>query len=521
MSVVGRRSVLIMFVLGVLLVIGFHYADRMTDAGAMPGREVSSTVIRRRIILPMVSAASEERGTPEPQEGRPERKILFHEPVDFVSELITSLEDRVRSSFREQEAGGRTDQGNFCRTMALEMTKSEAESLLAKGDDVLKKIPSIAGFPKASPLFRSMQLFALLFPAVENITTTASAGAAASPPSFSCGSVLMDHLFEWAFHSIGNEFRNLQPKNEGIFYLSHRRMSRSRGIGGHWRFGWFPQALAERVAAAKHNNFTMMYLSIHDADLWTIASESHGGKERITEALEKFPNAFLIHPSGRTDKDGHLYRTVPIPHAPSEIVFIDFPAIRVPYEQRTVKKVAWRGSTTGEYQKPYSHTDRYRMVKAFQQLNANGSADVAFSGIAQGNNPDFPLGASLDRRQIMHHKATLDVDGNSNSWEGLRWKLLAGAAVVKVRSGLGFVQWYYHRMRSGEELIETDVEHVVSEAMRVVDNATLGTHLAEKALAFGEKYLTPAAVDEAVWDLIGNVWRYGYDFGKDWRIRHQ
>ena len=122
---------------------------------------------------------------------------------------------------------------------------------------------------------------------------------------------------------------------------------------------------------------------------------------------------------------------------------------------------------------------------------------------------------------MMHYKATLDVDGNTNSWEGLRWKLLAGAAVVKVRSGLGFVQWYYHRMRSGEELIETDVEHVVSEAMRVVDNATLGTHLAEKALAFGEKYLTPAAVDEAVWDLIGNVWRYGYDFGKDWRIRHQ
>jgi hypothetical protein len=245
--------------------------------------------------------------------------------------------------------------------------------------------------------------------------------------------------------------------------------------------------------------------------------------------LGRYPNLFFLHPSpsvyfppgifSADRQEGTLYRTVPMPHSLSESNKMDLPSLRVPYDQRTIHKVAWRGSTTGEYQRPYSRTDRYRMVAAFVGA---AMGDVAYSGLCQGIKKHIlpAYGQKLSRAEIMHHRATLDVDGNSNSWEGLRWKLLAGAAVVKVRSGLGFVQWYYHHMRSGEELIETDVEHVVDAAMRVVNNGTLGAHLAARALAFAERHLTQAAVDAAVWDLVGNVWRYGYDFGMDWRIRH-
>ena len=370
-----------------------------------------------------------------------------------------------------------------------------------------------------------IDLFALVFPTSSTSSSSlrdARGGAGNIPLTPTCIDELHDAVTDWAVTVVGGELRRMHKKNQGVLYVSLPSRCNFVALGRSFRKGWYPQKLVAKVAKKTHTNFTLMYLTFHDADVWTISATDRG-HDHIYRFLRNHPNVFFLHCSPTTElSSGTLFRTVPIPHAPSEIVFIDFPAIRVPYEQRIVKKVAWRGSTTGEYQKPYSHTDRYRMVKAFQPVNLLDRSDVAFGAVAQGRSiPEFRIGQPISRRHMMHYKATLDVDGNTNSWEGLRWKLLAGAAVVKVRSGLGFVQWYYHRMRSGEELIETDVEHVVSEAMRVVDNATLGTHLAEKALAFGEKYLTPAAVDEAVWDLIGNVWRYGYDFGKDWRIRHQ
>ena len=342
----------------------------------------------------------------------------------------------------------------------------------------------------------------------------------------SCAKSLFHELVRWVIETTARELRNLHTWNKGELYITNgNNQMFSTTLDANFRKGWYPQKLVADVARKTHVNFTLMYLTFHDADVWTIMGAKNGRRQaeaQIHDFLRRHPNFFFLHPSPTSERTrGTLYRTVPVPHSLTEQSRIK-PELRVPYNERNIRKVVWRGSTTGEYQKPYSKTDRYRMVKAFATDEmAKGRADVAYSGLCQGvKRHQLPaFGGSIARGAMMRHRVTLDVDGNSNSWEGLRWKLMAGAAVVKVRSGLGFVQWYYHRLRNGEELIETDVEHVVRESMRVLDNATLGAHLAKQALAFGDKYLTHAAINEAVWDLVGNVWRYGYDFEKDWRIQ--
>ena len=44
-------------------------------------------------------------------------------------------------------------------------------------------------------------------------------------------------------------------------------------------------------------------------------------------------------------------------------------------------------------------------------------------------------------------------DGNVNSW-GLLWKLLSGSCVIRIRSTRG--QWFHHRLRHLQHLVEVD-----------------------------------------------------------------
>ena len=49
--------------------------------------------------------------------------------------------------------------------------------------------------------------------------------------------------------------------------------------------------------------------------------------------------------------------------------------------------------------------------------------------------------------EFNRYKYQIDIDGNTNSWPGLFWKLLSGSPVLKVASPSGHRQWYYDRLR--------------------------------------------------------------------------
>jgi hypothetical protein len=46
----------------------------------------------------------------------------------------------------------------------------------------------------------------------------------------------------------------------------------------------------------------------------------------------------------------------------------------------------------------------------------------------------------------LRYRYQIDIDGNSNAWEGLFMRLLTGSPVLKVASGPGYEQWYYDRL---------------------------------------------------------------------------
>ena len=56
------------------------------------------------------------------------------------------------------------------------------------------------------------------------------------------------------------------------------------------------------------------------------------------------------------------------------------------------------------------------------------------------------LGAPVSAAHFPRWRYQIDIDGNSNAWEGLFTKLLTGSLVLKVESAFGFRQWYYDRL---------------------------------------------------------------------------
>mmetsp|Transcript_3255 Transcript_3255/g.8055 ORF Transcript_3255/g.8055 Transcript_3255/m.8055 type:complete len:444 (-) Transcript_3255:37-1368(-) len=53
--------------------------------------------------------------------------------------------------------------------------------------------------------------------------------------------------------------------------------------------------------------------------------------------------------------------------------------------------------------------------------------------------------------QIRNYKVLIDIDGNSNSWEGTFWKLLSNSVTVKIECS--YHQWYYYQLKSWEHYV--------------------------------------------------------------------
>jgi len=115
----------------------------------------------------------------------------------------------------------------------------------------------------------------------------------------------------------------------------------------------------------------------------------------------------------------------------------------------------WRGSTTGI---TTGGTPPWRGLPRIQLCEiaaANpGLIDAGITGISQIDDPECR--AELEARNLMrpfvdvlsyrNYRYQIDIDGNSNAWEGLIVRLLTGGPVLKVASPGGFQQWYYDRL---------------------------------------------------------------------------
>lgn len=264
-----------------------------------------------------------------------------------------------------------------------------------------------------------------------------------------------------------------------------------------------------------------LHQNVGDADPWADARiQPDAPATRILlEIVEKHQNLFWLHwnPSVMNLSTGHVAtRMVPIPD--EEVVTPMKGRVKSPPCLERVQRVAWRGATTGIGRPTYSFSDRYRTVDAFAH---NPNADVKFDrinqGVSIGNQSSLMKGSRMSKSQFSRFAVLLDVDGNVNAWEGLRWKLFAGAVVVKVDPH-NFVQWYYPQLKHGTHLYLTNVEEVVPSALTVLNNPVDRCESVSAAAAdFARRFLTKDSSFDALHEALLNLDRYRTP--QDWRVR--
>lgn len=116
----------------------------------------------------------------------------------------------------------------------------------------------------------------------------------------------------------------------------------------------------------------------------------------------------------------------------------------------------WRGNTTGRplFQGNWETLPRVALCSYTGKWAHTKLFDVALSGLAQIDSEQVAadimargyIGGQVPWWDWAQCKYQIDIDGNTNAWSGLFYRLLSGSAVLKVTSHQGFMQWYYDRL---------------------------------------------------------------------------
>lgn len=129
-----------------------------------------------------------------------------------------------------------------------------------------------------------------------------------------------------------------------------------------------------------------------------------------------------------------------------------------PWTERKAQ-LCWRGASTGNRQilrlTDWRDLPRLKLCRLVKAIGRNDLFDVGLSELVQIWDPtelQAIAEAGIQREKwpqlrTLEHRHTIDIDGNSSSWQGLFTKLLMGATVIKIDSEVGFRQWYYDRLR--------------------------------------------------------------------------
>jgi hypothetical protein len=157
----------------------------------------------------------------------------------------------------------------------------------------------------------------------------------------------------------------------------------------------------------------------------------------------------------------------------------------------------WRGSTTGI---PTDKAVGWRSlprIRLCEIAAANAELiDAGITSISQITDPEAPselAARNLMRERVnpltyLNYRYQIDIDGNSNAWEGLFLRLLSGGAVLKVASPLGYQQWYYDRLKPWTNFIpvDTDMADLVEKVIWLRDHDDAARKIGEAGRALAE-----------------------------------
>lgn len=153
----------------------------------------------------------------------------------------------------------------------------------------------------------------------------------------------------------------------------------------------------------------------------------------------------------------------------------------------------WRGGSTGPCIAVPADLDLNQRTHACRLLPRTvPCCDVRLSNICQVRAPEMEahlqplLGRIVGKREQLRHRYLLDLDGNSNAWSGLFWKLYSNSVVIKVQSP--YRQWYYGHLRDGVNVfLATSVRDVARVMRRARRNPRLAARVARRATLLAQR----------------------------------
>ncbi len=127
----------------------------------------------------------------------------------------------------------------------------------------------------------------------------------------------------------------------------------------------------------------------------------------------------------------------------------------IPFQARRPVAV-WRGASQGHSTSGWRGVPRIKLCLLAAQPANVGRMDCKLVAIVNSvalpeSESDFVrdagiMGDYIPTIAFLQYKYQIDVDGFTNAWAALFWKLLSGSPVIKIASEHRYRQWYYDRL---------------------------------------------------------------------------
>ena len=256
-----------------------------------------------------------------------------------------------------------------------------------------------------------------------------------------------------------------------------------------------------------------------------LASDYVRYSSQVDEMMNEFPHTVLLGASPQVREGGSLptERLLAVPAAegfsgsrafskgiPEEEWLRRFDLAAIPGSGMWL--IRWRGVTTGQGadfsnvtcgsstygSAPFQYALSDRLI-AVEGLNKLGKGmDLRFTKAVQGvtSVPAAYFGPSVSSKELISSSLfMIDIDGNSNAWSSLRWKLCSGLPVFRVDSSMGFVEWFYRDLVNGSNILLISPVDPAGDVRRwlEVGNASFFAQVGRNGAAFCDEYLTDEA----------------------------
>jgi hypothetical protein len=186
----------------------------------------------------------------------------------------------------------------------------------------------------------------------------------------------------------------------------------------------------------------------------------------------------------------------------------------------------WRGATTGIQRIPgdWRSLERVRLCALAQSDEFVGLIDAGISKIAQFD--DLQVVEEIKQSGVFRdfvpwqdwnqYKYHIDIDGNTNAWEGFFLRLLTGSPVLKIESGSGRVQWFYDRLVPWKHYVPVapDMSDLADKIRWLVRNPSTAQRIGQHGREFADAATYEREIERAV-PVISAAFRYFCGQGKD------